>query len=92
MAELLVHPFKQGPAEPGDMFGLLSTYPNLEWIAPDLETAAHAAKIRAQHRLRTPDAIQAATALSAKATALLTNDRIFKRITDLDVLVLDDYV
>jgi predicted nucleic acid-binding protein len=42
--------------------------------------------------LATPDALQAATALHANATGLVTNDPIFKRVADLDVLLLDDCV
>jgi hypothetical protein len=34
--------------------------------------------------------LQAATALHANATGLVTNDPIFKRVTELDVLLLDD--
>ena len=90
-AELLVHPYEQEPAKANDLFLLLSTFPNLEWISPTLEIAARAAKIRADHRLRTPDALQAATAVFANATALLTNDPVFKRVPDLEVLILDDY-
>ncbi|MGA8593974.1 MAG: hypothetical protein WB676_04455, partial [Bryobacteraceae bacterium] len=47
--------------------GLLTTCPNLRWIAPDLEAAALAAKLRSLPRLRTPDALQAATAMRAQA-------------------------
>jgi hypothetical protein len=36
-------------------YGLLSTYPNLEWIALSLEIADVAARLRAMHGLRTPD-------------------------------------
>jgi predicted nucleic acid-binding protein len=92
MTELLVHPYRTGDApRVNDLFGLLSTYPHLEWIAPSLEIAARAAEIRALYRLETPDALQAATAIQANATAMLTNDPIFKRVPDFDILILDDY-
>ena len=93
MSELLVHPYRDDDmAKVNELFGKLSTYPNLEWIAPGLQIAAYAARLRAIHRLRTPDALQAATAVEAKATALLSNDPIFKRISDFDTIVLDDYL
>ncbi len=93
MTELLVHPYRnKNGAEASELFGLLSVYPNLAWISPDLEIAARAAQIRAQYGLQTPDALQAATALHANATAIITNDRIFKRVPNLSTLVLDDYV
>ena len=93
MTELLVQPCRDSNQERVDQFyGLLSTYPNLEWIAPSLEIATLAAEIRAAHRLRTPDALQAATALHAHATALVTNDPKFRRITTIETLVLDEFI
>lgn len=90
MTELLVHPYRDGDEQLADEFyGLLSVYPNLEWIAPSLEIADRAARIRAEHRLQTPDALQAATALYAQATGLITNDPIFERLQDVQTMVLD---
>jgi len=71
---------------------LLSTYPNLRWIAPDLETADIAAQMRAAYRLRTPDALQAATALRAAATGLITNDPAFSRIQEFETVILDEFL
>jgi predicted nucleic acid-binding protein len=90
MTELLVQPYRDGAEQSVDQFyALLSTYPNLEWIAPDLLIADIAARIRADHRLRTPDALQAATAIHAGATALVTNDPAFKRVERFETIVLD---
>jgi predicted nucleic acid-binding protein len=90
MTEVLVQPYRTGN-EPlvNQYFGLLSLFPNLEWIAPDLPIADAAAQIRANHRLRTPDALQAATAIHCGATALLTNDPDLARIPGIEVGVLD---
>ncbi len=93
MTELLVPSYRDKDEHRVDAFyGLLSTYPNLQWIAPDLETADLAAKLRAGYRLRTPDALQAATALRAQATGLITNDPIFARIGELEAAVLDQFL
>lgn len=90
MTELLVPSYRSDDEHKVDAFyGLLSTYPNLQWIVPDLETADLAAKLRAKYRLRTPDALQAATALRAQATGLVTNDPIFARIGELETAILD---
>jgi predicted nucleic acid-binding protein len=90
MTELLVPSYRDKDEHRVDAFyGLLSTYPNLRWLAPDLETADLAAKLRAQHRLRTPDALQAATAIRAQATGFVTNDPVFVRIEELDSIILD---
>jgi len=91
MVELLVHPYREKDDDRVDGFyALLSTYPNLAWIPTTLEIADRAAKLRAQHRLKTPDAIQAATAVASQATGFVSNDPAFLRVGDLDVLVLDD--
>lgn len=93
MTELLVQPYRDDDQRRVDEFyGLLSTYPNLEWIAPSLEVATVAARIRATHRLRTPDALQAATAVQAPVSGLITNDSVFRRVTGLEALILDDVI
>ena len=90
MTELLVQPYRQSDEQQVDEFyGLLSTFPNLVWIAPTLEIADLAARLRALHRMRTPDALQAATALHAGATGLITNDPVFDRVQGFETLVLD---
>jgi predicted nucleic acid-binding protein len=91
MTELLVQPYREGDEQlANDFYGLLSTYPNLDWIAPNLEIAEIAARIRALHRLRTPDALQAATAVHSQATGLITNDAVFERVEGFRTLVLDE--
>ena len=93
MTELLVPAYREKDEHRVDEFyGLLSTYPNLRWVPPDLETADLAARLRADYRLRTPDALQAATALQAHATGFITNDRIFTRIEELKTAVLDQFL
>ena len=93
MTEVLVQPYRALDEQRVDeFFALLSTYPNLEWIAPDLQIADRAAQIRARHRLKTPDALQAATAVQARATGLITNDPVFERVDEFDTLVLEQLV
>lgn len=90
MAELLVHPYRRSDEQQVDEFyALLSTYPNLNWIAPSLAIADTAARIRATHRLRTPDALQAATAIQGESTGLITNDSAFERVKKFETLVLE---
>jgi predicted nucleic acid-binding protein len=91
MLELLVLPYRQSSERRVDEFyGLLGTYPNLEWVAPELEIADAAARIRAVYRLRTPDAVQAATSIRAGASGIITNDAVFGRFEGVETLVLDD--
>jgi predicted nucleic acid-binding protein len=90
MTELLVQPYRESAEQrAAEVYALLATYPNLDWIAPDLEIADVAARIRAAHRLRTPDALQAATAVRARVTGLVTNDPVFERVGAFETLVLD---
>ena len=90
MTEVLVQPYcALDEYRVNQFLALLSTIPNLDWIAPSLAIADRAAHIRARHRLRTPDALQAATALYGSATGLITNDRIFERVEGFETLVLD---
>lgn len=90
MTEILVYPYAQASDQEADeIYALLSTYPNLQWIPPSLEIADCAARIRADHGLRTPDALQAATAIVSGATALVTNDLAFTRVPNVETLLLD---
>ncbi len=91
MTELLVPAYRTGDQRlMKTYYGLLKTYPNLTWIAPELDVAAVAARLRADYRLKTPDAIQAATAVHAKSSGFMTNDPVFQRVRELDVLVLGE--
>ena len=90
MTELLVHPYRAANEElVNQYYSLLASYPNLDWVAPDLAIADLAAQLRAQHRLRTPDALQAATAIRRGATAFLTNDAGLARVSEVEVAVLE---
>ena len=90
MTELLVQPYRAGDEQRvNEFYALLSTYPNLNWIAPDLEIADVAARIRAIYGLRTPDSLQAATAVRSHVTGLVTNDPVFERVDLFETLVLD---
>lgn len=89
MTELLVKPYRDGNDSLVDTyFGLLPSFPNLEWIAPDLGIAGTAAQMRVRHRRRTPDALQVATAVCFGATGILTNDAEIARISRIEAGVL----
>jgi predicted nucleic acid-binding protein len=63
---------------------------NFAVVPIDTRIAEEAAEIRAQYRLRTPDALQVAAALRAGCDAFLTNDAQLVRVTELRVITLDD--
>jgi len=93
LTELLVPAYQEGNDRRIEAYyALLSTFPNLTWVPPDLQIADKVAHLRATYRLKTPDAIQAATAIHSNATAFLTNDSVFKRVKNLNSLALDDFL
>lgn len=89
--ELLVPGYHKGNQSRIDAFySLLTDFPNLSFCPVTLDVADFAARLRSSFRLKTPDAIQAATATTNGATAFLTNDSAFKGLKQLEVAVLDD--
>ena len=93
LTEILVQPYRNANSPQAvHFYSLLTTIPNLEWVAPSLQIANSAASLRATYRLETPDAMIASTAIFSNATAFVTNDAIFKRVPNLDVLVLDEFL
>jgi predicted nucleic acid-binding protein len=93
MLELLARPYRDNNVDEVNAFyALLSTYPRLEWRAVTLQIADRAASLRAEFNLKTPDAIQAATAVASRATGFISNDPVFRRLKDLDVLIMDDLI
>jgi len=63
---------------------------NFSALAISATIAELGAELRAQYRLRTPDALQIAPALEAGCEAFLSNDAGLRRVTELRVLILDD--
>lgn len=70
---------------------LLASYPNLEVVPFTLDLAVRSAAVRAKYSIRTPDAIQLATALEHNATLFLTNDlRLPRRVENLQLAFFKD--
>ena len=87
ITETLVKPLQHGLVDRVRTFqDLLAEY--VEIIPVTLEIAESAARLRADHGLRTPDAIQVATAITHKADFFLTNDVRLARLKQPEVLVL----
>ncbi|MBI4686537.1 MAG: PIN domain-containing protein [Nitrospirae bacterium] len=93
LLEILVQPYR---FKRDDLvlkfYSLFTTYPHLSWIKLTLDISDIAARLRAEHNLRTPDAIQAASAISNSATGFICNDKAFRKIKDIECLVIDDCV
>lgn len=52
--------------------------------------AEQAAHLRANYQLRTPDALHLATAIESACDAFLTNDKNLRKVTEIQVPVLDE--
>ena len=65
----------------------LTRSPGWELWPVDEEIAVTASRLRAEHRIKTPDAIQIATAIASRSHALLTNDKRLRKIEGILVLV-----
>lgn len=93
LMEIAVKPLQVGRPDVAEEYEiLLANYPNLAIAAIDRPTAHRAAELRARYRLRPADALQVAACLEQGATAFLTNDRELRRVTELQVLILEDFV
>jgi len=71
---------------------IFGEFPNLTLHDADMRVMEKMSDLRTAYGLKTPDAIHMATALLNGAQAFVTNDTSLKRVKELDVLVLEDYV
>lgn len=89
VAEALVHPLRHGRADLVEVYDeLFANY--LPAVPVTTEIARLAAKLRAEHNFRTPDALELATAVIHQADFFLTNDTRLARFNLLAVLVISD--
>ena len=84
LAEVLAGPLKSGNEALANRYRRAMEM--WQVVAVDAELAVLAARLRAAHGLRLPDAIHAATAISAGCAALVTHDRDFSRLKGLRVI------
>ena len=70
----------------------LRTFSMLSMVAIDEKLAEAAALIRARYGFRLPDALQIAAAIDGEATLFITNDGRLKKIDNIEVLALSDYL
>ncbi len=93
LMEVLVRPKQMGNRQAVEDYRFLfKTFPNLAMKPIDEDCAERASDLRATYGLKPPDALQMGVALSNHATGFVTNDDKLKRVSDLDVIVLRDYL
>ena len=93
LLESLVMPYRAKDQRLIADFEKFMLLPGIE-IAPVTSAVMRdGAKLRAQlPRLRSPDAIHAATALGRRVTSFITNDLGFRAVQGLNVVIIDDVI
>jgi predicted nucleic acid-binding protein len=93
LLELIVKPLQMGRQDAADDYEtLLNYFPNLTLEPISREILLEAAALRARYRVRTPDAIQLATAFKSGATLAITNDEGWQHIAGIETLLLADLI
>ncbi len=91
LIEVLTKPKKVGDTKTEIEYRDLLLYSrNFKLLLIDSTVAERAADLRARYNLRTPDALQIASAIETGCQAFLTNDIQLRRVADLRVLILDE--
>ena len=90
IVETLVKPLRDGNREIEEQYRELFEANAVQMLQASYPVFEDAARLRAEARLTTPDAIHVATALRAGCTLFVTNDNDFRRVPSLPLVVLDD--
>lgn len=93
LSEVLVKPLRDDNEQLAEQYrDILLHVDGLTTVEVSAAIAEQAARLRSQYSLRTPDAIQIATALDVGASTLLTNDIRWPSLQDLHILTLDSLI
>ena len=93
LIEICVYPQRQGRLDLVRAYERALLHSRQVRMLPiDTKLAQHAVVLRARHDVRVPDALQIAAALESGATLFVTNDRRLRRVSEIDVLLFDEYV
>ena len=87
--ECRVKPARDADRDVLSRYGAFFGRPDLSWVELTQEVVELATEVRVRHRLRTPDALQAACCLQlGEDHVFLTGDAAFKKVVSLNVRVL----
>ena len=93
LLEVSVQPIRRGDVGLARRYrDILLNSPGMSCQAVSSDIAEEAARLRAVYNLRTPDAIQLATAIRSGASHFLTNDSFLPPIPLMQILILDQLV
>jgi predicted nucleic acid-binding protein len=93
LAEALVKPLQDRDQAVQELYQrAIANRPHVDVIPIERIMLITAAQLRATTKLKLPDAIHAATALNAQCSTFLTNDRGFRHVPQLNVLLLSEVI
>jgi len=93
LLEVLVHPLRTGNEALAEKYReILLSSEGLTTFEIFHEVSEMASRLRAKYSMKTPDAIQIAVGTLYGATKFLTNDPDLRRVSEIKILVLDDYL
>ncbi|MBK9163093.1 MAG: type II toxin-antitoxin system VapC family toxin [Acidobacteria bacterium] len=92
LLETIVKPIKENDQRLVQAYTKLLTISEIELFEITTDVLKAAAELRALQNFKTPDAIHAATATAASCGYFVTNDPNFKRLSHLEVVILDDVI
>ena len=90
LMESLVGPLKNGNTVLEAAFEMMLLGADTRLLPITQPILRHAARLRATTKLRTPDALHAATSMDAGCALFVTNDFAFRVVPGLPVVILDD--
>lgn len=93
LAECLIHPYRKQLQPLQEHFTRVIVGAKHTTFQPcTAEVGRLAATLRVDYNLALADALQIATAVTAKCDAFLSNDKMLRRVTELQILLVEDLV
>ncbi len=91
LLEVMVKPLREGQKELAAQYrDILTSASGMKLLSVSPTVAERAAQLRATYQLKTPDAIQLATAVEVEANYFLTNDVRLKIVSEVSVITLGE--
>lgn len=93
LTEVLTHPIKKKRGDIAQKYRKFLLYSSNFTIYPiDPLIAEKAAEIRGLYDIKTPDALQLATAIENNGTLFITNDRNLQKFKGIEVMIIEEFI
>ena len=93
LLEVLVHPLRTGNEALAEQYReILLSSAGLITFEISHKISEMASRLRAKYSIRTPDAIQIAAGIQHGAADFLTNDPNLRKVSEIKIRILDDYL